>query len=61
MLSCISFFNFIRQTCATAEFARLMILYTKQAQGTPRSLSKSDRVHVVRQGPLVCRISKEAW
>ena|ERR1700743_2021228 len=48
MLSCISFFTFIPGSVRTAEFSGWMILYTKQAEGTPRSLWKSDRVHVVR-------------
>jgi hypothetical protein len=48
MLSCISFFTFIPGSVRTAEFSGRMILYTKQAEGTPRSLSKSDRVHVVQ-------------
>ena len=56
MLFCISFFDFIpvdlhnRRVC---QCCRLCI--KKQAEDTPSSLSKPDRVPMVRQCPLVCR------
>jgi hypothetical protein len=49
MLSCICLFDFIPVEAAQVQsLPVLTTLDTKQAEDTPKSLSKSDRAHVVR-------------
>ena len=48
MLSCISFFDFIPVELRNRRVCQWMTLHTKQAEDTPSSLSKSDRIDMVR-------------